>query len=473
MAFNDKTVDSKPTTPIRRAGELEQYYNVASRIGITQWVIVSARYEHPSLNIVSKPVLFTALGEVVRSLAALHARLPPPSEPPIWQRLPSVDLTKVVIWLDRNRDDLKAIYEEICITPMEFSEDVPWWKLYVLRDGTVVFAFNHTIGDGQSGLAFHNALFHALNSLKDEDIPSEHSGLVTDLPQNLPLTPSLEEAAPRQLAIPFFMFIRVVLETYLPFLFSWDRKCVWSGNPIPTVITPEVNVRILRYSAEDATTLLKLSRERQATLTATLHTLAFVVLSRLIRALPNGEGEKYQKIVTSYPISMRRYTGAPETAMCVHFSHSQEPQDLLPASAGTDAKSFPWNAAKRHTEFLREELLHTGPIIGMLQFLFGRYEEYFRGHLGKKRSAGLTISNLGTFNPKRPKGVEGAWTISDTLISQGDATLGAALKLNVTGSPEGGLGILVTWGTSAVEKSFAEEFARGFEDGLQDLIRGQ
>ncbi|TBU34188.1 alcohol acetyltransferase [Dichomitus squalens] len=473
MASNDKTADSKPPSPIRRAGPLEQYYNVASRIGIIQWVIVSARYEHPSLNIVSKPVLFTALGEVVRSLAALHARLPPPSEPPIWQRLPSVNLIRLVTWLDKDSNDMKAVFEDICVTPTDVPEDMPWWKLYVLRDGTVIFTYDHTIGDGQSGLAFHHALFHALNSLKDEDIPSEHSGLVTDLPQYLPLTPSLEEAAPRQLAIPFFMFIRVVLETYLPFLFSWDRKCVWSGNPIPTVITPEVNVRILRYSAEDATTLLKLSRERQATLTATLHTLALVALSRLISALPNGEGEKYQKIVTGCPISMRRYTGAPETAMCVHISHSEGPHDLLPASAGTDAKSFPWHVATRHTEFLREEVLRTGPTMGMLKFLLGRYEEYFRGRMGMKRASGLVISNLGTFNPKRSKGVEGAWTISDTLFLQGDAIVGAALKLNVTGSPEGGVGISITWRAGAVEQSFAEEFARGFKDGLQDLIRGQ
>ena len=147
-------------------GRFEQFYNVFNRMGLCQWIVISARYENSSgLSIVNKPVLFMALGKVVRSLAALHARLPPPSEPQIWQRLPSVDLNKVVTWLDKDSGDLQATFEEILTMPMDFPEDMPRWKLYVLTDATVIFVYDHTIGDGQSGLAFHHALFRELNSL--------------------------------------------------------------------------------------------------------------------------------------------------------------------------------------------------------------------------------------------------------------------------------------------------------------------
>ena len=110
----------------------------------------------------------------------------------------------------------------------------------------------------------------------------------------------------------------------------------------------------------------------------------------------------------------------------------------------------------------------------MLKFLFGAYDKHLRGRLGKKRARGFELSNLGAF-PKAPamedesETAEG-WRIREVLFVQADATLGAAIKLNVVGTPDGGLGISVTWGMGAVDDDVADAFHTAFQEGLRTLV---
>ena len=85
------------------------------------------------------------------------------------------------------------------------------------------------------------------------------------------------------------------------------------------------------------------------------------------------------------------------------------------------------------------------------------------------------MSNLGAFPasavPTEPAGTESqTWRIGEVLFAQAGATLGAALKLNVVGTPAGGLGVSITWGKGAVEDELAEEFVREFEAGVRGLL---
>ncbi|KAM5530951.1 hypothetical protein V8D89_015396 [Ganoderma adspersum] len=467
---------------MRKAGRIEQYFNVYSRAGFCGWVVLAGKYEASSgalLGVGDKATLFAALEHVIRRHAALHSRLPPPSESQEWKRLSSIDLNEVVQFVDKDGGALREVIEDLFARDMDFPEDQPRWKLMVLRDGTVMFVWDHTIGDGQSALAFHHALLSALNRIRS-DPPFEHSGVITDLPPDLALSPTLEDAAGSQMSVPFRMLVRVLAEEYLPFLFRRNKRATaWTGNPVPATITPATHVRILHYSPSETSALLRASKEHNATLTATLHTLALVVLSRLIRTLPTGEGAKYDSIATFLPISMRRHTRAPPTAMCLHLSHYEARHPMFPPGVDLDRFNFPWDVTAAFTATLKDAAARAGPITAMMKYLFGRYEEYFRAHLGKKRPNGLAISNLGTFpGPSIGKddgGDEGRdapqsrWRVKEMTFAQADATVGEALKLNVVGSPEGGLGIAVTWGTSAVDGDMAEAFVVGLDDGLRML----
>ena len=45
------------------------------------------------------------------------------------------------------------------------------------------------------------------------------------------------------------MLVRVLAEEHLPFLFPRGKyAAAWTGNHVPTTITPETHVRILHYS---------------------------------------------------------------------------------------------------------------------------------------------------------------------------------------------------------------------------------
>ena len=54
-------------------------------------------------------------------------------------------------------------------------------------------------------------------------------------------------------------------------------------------------------------------------------------------------------------------------------------------------------------------------------------------------------------------------------FSQDDRYVGAALKLNVIGSPNGNVNIAMTWGEGAVADEFAESFLQKLEVSLAEL----
>lgn len=102
-----------------------------------------------------------------------------------------------------------------------------------------------------------------------------------------------------------------------------------------------------------------------------------------------------------------------------------------------------------------------------------------RGHTRDRVSpeirASREISNLGRvpppFAPQPATRQESAtkWKIRETVFAQANGALGAALKVNVTGTPEGGLGLTITWGVGAVDGELAEEFVMGLTESLKEL----
>ena len=405
--------------------------------------------------------------DVIRNNVALAARFVPAAPEGTWVALPRVDLNRVITFVDKDGADLPALLEEVFLQPADFSEDMPQWRLLVLRDGMVVYAYDHTIGDGQSGLAFHHNLLASLRRVKTIGNPLlDHSGIVSSLPEDATLTPAHEDAT--DTTVPFSMMVREVGKLLFPFL---DRKKgkAWSGYPTqqpPTLVT---HVRLLEYTPEQATGLVKLSRDHKATLTSTIHILALVTLSRLLFAQP--ENKKYKYVRTYIPMSLRRFTKAPPSAICNHVSvHSVYHPLPHPASTAVSKDTFPWDKASVLTATLRRKLPGSARTIGLFKYINGKYDEYVLGQIGKKRGGALELSNLGAFpEPPTKEGEEVEWRVQEMFFVQADATLGAALKVNAVGTGAGGLGISITWGKGAVDDEFAEEFVKAFDDGMKML----
>ena len=94
---------------------------------------------------------------------------------------------------------------------------------------------------------------------------------------------------------------------------------------------------------------------------------------------------------------------------------------------------------------------------------------------GKKREASFAISNLGLYisdakSNFMPSTKDKEWTFGDMYFSQDDGTLGAALKTNVVGSPNGNVNITISWGEAALSDDDAKAFVAELERSIRDLV---
>ncbi|KAL1941306.1 hypothetical protein VTO73DRAFT_7518 [Trametes versicolor] len=469
------------TKPLRKAGKLEHYFSISSRLGVQPWVVVSAKYHNGSGAPLDKATLFAALDRVVRGQPALASRLEYPSKQPTavpeWVLLPSVNLDALVEFRDEDATQLQDILEAMYAAPQLYADNAPPWKLFALRDGTIAFAYEHTMGDGQSGMAFHISLLDALRSLP-ESLPA-HSGTVTDFADGVVLTPALEGAMDD--SVPLTVILREVGKLVWPP--AWRKATTaWTGNSRPKKTVFGTSMRIAHYSPEDGQYLVALSREHKATLTGTLHTIALVTLSRLIRARPDGH--KYKTISTFLPISLRRYTHALPTAICNHVSSLRDYHPIFQRGSKPEgstieamtAENFPWELAADLAAMLKRAAPYAIYEVGMLKLLGRKYEKHIRGLLGKKRTAGFELSNLGPFpaaNPDKSEGISAPgskWDIDEVLFAQACPTLGAAFLLNVAGTPAGGFGVSVAYSKETVDEVFAKEFVSAFHAGVRELL---
>ncbi|KAH9944961.1 alcohol acetyltransferase [Epithele typhae] len=459
---------------VRRPGRLEQAFNARSRLDLSSWVISVAHYTHPSLAL-TKALLYSALASVVTTkLPVLAAHLPALPAPQIWTRMAILDLEKVVTFLPDAGMDFTALQHTLEAEferPMEFREDLALWRMWVFTDGTVVFGYDHSIGDGQSGPAFHAQLLAALSLLPTD--PPEVSSIVDLGAITAELTPAIESVA--DMSVPLSQVVGGLLQEHVPWM---DRKarCAWTGNPNLPHIELTCRVRVAYASPADAAKLLAVARAHKTTVTCVLHTLSILIVSRMIHEADSGAGVKYETIPSAIPISLRSQVGTPTTAMCNHVSTYTSHRGIFPkdvAAAPVSPASFPWAEATKLGAELKRARPEAAQRIGAIKYLFGKYDKHYLDKLGKKRSYGFELSNLGAF-PKGEKkdGTEegGGWAIRELWFVQSDATLGAVVKLNLVGSPEGGLGISITWGKGAIGDEFAETWVKRFKEGMQALI---
>ena len=106
---------------------------------------------------------------------------------------------------------------------------------------------------------------------------------------------------------------------------------------------------------------------------------------------------------------------------------------------------FSWKEAAALASTLRSQVEKSKEKVGVVKFLFGNYNSFFKAMRGKKRRAGFELSNLGRgFWKVEP---EDKWKTEKMAFALCDPVGGAAIKLGVVGGPEGGVCVSVTWET--------------------------
>ncbi|KAI8969793.1 alcohol acetyltransferase [Trametes punicea] len=464
--------------PIRQAGVIEAFFHSRTKLGVDSCIAVSARYESSSGRALDKATLFTALEQVVTEQPILSSRLSDRTPDgaiarmPSWIRLRSVDLNQIIEFLDADMSKIDTILETEFMRPFDLDADLPLWRLAILKDGTVLCAYDHAMGDGLSGHAFHLSLLAALQQVQH---PASHSGEITLGEREITLMPPLEEAM--NIPTPLGKIFSEVNQALNPFA-SRKRNAIWTGNPVTRTFELGVHVRVVMLAPEETTRLLRLSAAHGATLTGVLYVIVTSTLAYLLRRGPDPKG-KFNSAVINVPISLRPHTKTPPTAICNYVSYYQGvhplPTPVLDAKIPYPApERFPWKLATEFSETLKREAPNAPSAVGVMRALIGSRESYFQGLLNKKRESTIEITNIGppkargaSMDGKEPEAP--TWSIQEMLGSQADGTAGAAFKVNVTGSPSGALGITLTWGKDALDEAFADSWARAFNDGLKAL----
>lgn len=434
------------------AGLLERYHATRNYLGLDACVACAAQYTSSSGSILDKPTVIRALRKVAIDHPALCVRFTKESTHAIFERLPRFDLNDIVHFRESD-DDLQTIFAEQLPQGFDMTSGLPMWRVLVLKNGTVIFFWHHGFGDGRSGLSFHRAFVAALHSTSSE--PLDQDSIV--IPPSTPMLKSLDDLV--DLSPTFKKFASEIYQLLVPV--SWTKAAsAWTGGMVVKKISLKTLVRIIEVSPEDMRKIMGECKKNKATLTAALQYHGLAIITQLIEEHKDG---KWKTISSFIPLSLRPLSGLSDDAFCDHVStlHLYTP---LPVT-------FSWDQAAALTTKLRAAPARSPGHIGMLKYLYGKYEEFLKGKLGKKRQAGMEISNLGAF--KYPESVaspeQRTWSIGKMAFSQCDAVLGAALKLNVVGDPLGGLTICLTWGEDVVSKEFAEAFAGRLEKRLGEM----
>ncbi|PCH42334.1 hypothetical protein WOLCODRAFT_152361 [Wolfiporia cocos MD-104 SS10] len=381
---------------------------------------------HLGMYSCDEPTLFRTLARViVHRHPALCVRLTGGADGrPTYTRLPQIDLTQIVTFTDT---------------------DESWGRV-------VIFAWHDGIGDGASGVAFHRAL---LSALQATEIPVHEVRALVSVPEDISLIPPLESLADLSVSL-----VKVCREVMLPT--SWTPlDSAWTGRPVPQQDTSAANVRLLGYSPEETSRILHLCKSHHATLTSVLHT-------RGVR-----------KSVHVDPC-LAALLDAPADEMCdeVSMHHAYPLIMTRPPKHTSWLAALPWDTATDPAVTLQNQAQQATEQVSMLKFLFGNYDGYFKGMLGKKRKLSLQLSNLGRF-PAREQGASGessqseaaTWEATDMYFTQAQSASLAAITVNITGTPKRGLGLTITYNPNAVDDAFGESFFRQLNVALDEMAQ--
>ncbi|KAF7309924.1 hypothetical protein MIND_00364700 [Mycena indigotica] len=433
------------STTLRSAGLLECFHIVRHHLSLDSCVVVAAKYASLDGRSLSQETLFAALKTVVEKHPSLCLKVQQEDAKPSYAKLDKVDLSLVVQFSDA--EDVELAIQRQLSTRFDTSAELPLWRLQVLANNTVVFAYHHGIGDGLSGVAFHMTLLDAVKVMT----PNESLQTIVEIPKSIALPLPLEKVTNLRPSI--FKILAEILGLFLPV--SWTRLgSAWTGNPVPAAKPNlEPRVKLITLTSSEMNTFSQVCRSHKATVTSALYVLAATTISRLIPP----SSEKYTKLVAAVAISLRGPANASADLMCDYVTaHKSYP--LIDTV-------FDWSKATSYATELQRQRLVSRQEVGMLSLLSGNYIGFFNSQLGRKRGSTFEISNAG-----RIASSEGQWRIEDMVFAQCNVILGSALTMSVVGDPTGAMTIALTWSETAVDDMLAEAYATEFVDGFRALL---
>ncbi|EXJ71555.1 uncharacterized protein A1O5_05363 [Cladophialophora psammophila CBS 110553] len=448
-------------------GKLEQASAVCHHFGYYHNVGLSAHYKlHKSSRVSAlKHLIYSALADVIRKHPILSA-IPVDEESPdaYFAHLPSIDFERSILFIERRQPlavseagedrELDTILQDQHNTNFKSEYGaLPFWRLLILttpgieNEFTASFIFHHAIGDGVSGLIFHNAFRDALeaNSLS-LSVDPKLKQIIT--PNDTPLLLPLEELHP----LPIRQISTKPSTTILK---------EWTGNVIHAPC--KSHYKTLYLSPSSSATFVQDCKKKNLSVTSALSSLIATVLFSI---LPPAT----ESLTCIIPVNLRPWLklecdvagnaiGTYFDAFRVQF---RRPDGNIQCPNSTDI----WPGAHKTSREIVNYLGDLSPS-GELYTAVAIFKAIpdvsviFTSTIGKDRDAAFEVSNLGAFPSSIKAGTDLLWQLGRVTFSRSSVVSGSAVTLSIVSGGDGGLTMGFSWQDGVVEDSLVDSLIEG------------
>ncbi|KEF63162.1 uncharacterized protein A1O9_01138 [Exophiala aquamarina CBS 119918] len=403
------------------------------------------------------------------------------SNSPYFEHYPGLDLNEHVQILDScesGADESKAIKRAIpIILNTKLPATIPAWKVFVLplsrKKCFIAFFYSHTLGDGMSGLAFHQSLLTALEKcIMDMELDGS--------PTTKRIAPAFD--TPENLPISWSFFLATLLGIFLPKRFvsilglrapsTFVSSGTWTASPVfYNAEKHATGVQTLTIDGVIVAQVLKICRSHGTKLTGLIHQLIVHALSQALCSTPDAE---YFAAQTA--LSLRGALNVSKDEIGNFLSGHMETFRRKKLMSGETKPTVDWAAAKSTTEHLAAA--STTPKdqpIGLLRYV-SDIRSWTLSKIGEQRDCSYEVSNLTRF---QPESTAQKCAVVEMLFCQAANVTGPPLNVNVVSVANGPLTIAVSWQIGALglaveedEESFVNSICHNIELGFEQLASG-
>ncbi|KAL6820232.1 alcohol acetyltransferase [Trichoderma sp. SZMC 28015] len=465
---------------LRPLGKLEQVSATCHHLGYFNNVGLSAHYRPPKSSSLAafdlRKLVYAAVGDVISKHPVLFA-IPANEDTPnaYFVSLPSIDLDRCIKFLTRSQplnildegedEELDAILEDQHNT--NFKNDygtAPFWRLIILRDAevdmnfTASFIYHHAIGDGFSGLVFHNTFLDSLETVSSTHIATLQSKQIILPDDNVHIMPALGELHPLPI-------------NPNPPLHSATNLNEWSGNSIRC----PCKSRWISFHISSGTAESFFHKCKQKGLSVA-SVVSSVIATTLLHILPPN----IEALTCIIPVNLRPWlrlsNEATKTTMGSYFDATKV-QFIRPSqhSENSSPAEDIWFYARQASKGIRYYLDNISPsgepytAVSVLESI-PDISAIFTSIAGKPRDAAFEVTNVGVFSSAATseRKADTCWQVGKVLLSRSSLVSGAAITISVATGGDGSMTVGFSWQEGVVEDNFVRKVSREVKKYLED-----
>ncbi|KAM0197277.1 hypothetical protein ACHAPI_005135 [Fusarium lateritium] len=372
-------------------------------------------------------------------------------------------------------------------TPYTNLDTQPSWRATIIRRANpnfidVIFAWDHTAGDGKSGKLFQDRLLACLN----DPTEAQDNVVLQDRAFEVPVTdftPPLHHLIKLAVSPTFILgeFGRDLIATTRPN--KPPQTAQWA--PIKTELAKS-RLSQIAIAEDSLRTILDACRQHETTLTGLLQTLLFVSMAARV------DESKARAFECGTPVCLRQFQQpgtsnidmnktAINSVVYWPFVFDRGIVATLRQQI-SDAKTTPelnkhvettvWSAAKTMRERLSAKLKQgaKNDPVGLAKFITN-WKSFLMDHT-KSRVMSWEVSNLGVFNggaSEETASGQQRWKVESAIFTQSASVSGPALTFSAISVKGGVLVVSCSWQVGVVEDELAKGVSADIETWLNQL----